>query len=82
MMMQDKVVLITGAGRGIGRAMAIMMAQHGAKVVVNDLGAGVGGEPSQAASNIAASGRINNATARWNKRIMTLPHGSVTTSEV
>jgi NAD(P)-dependent dehydrogenase (short-subunit alcohol dehydrogenase family) len=38
MIMKDKVVLITGAGRGIGRAMAIMMAQEGAKVVVNDLG--------------------------------------------
>lgn len=44
MLMKDKVVLVTGAGRGIGRAMAIMMAEHGAKVVVNDLGAGVGGE--------------------------------------
>jgi len=44
MIMKDKVVLVTGAGRGIGRAMAIMMAQEGAKVVVNDLGAGVGGE--------------------------------------
>jgi len=43
-LMKDKVVLVTGAGRGIGRAMAIMMAEHGAKVVVNDLGAGVGGE--------------------------------------
>ena len=31
--MQDKVVVITGAGRGIGRALAIGFAQHGAKVV-------------------------------------------------
>ncbi len=43
-MMKDKVVLVTGAGRGIGRAIALMMAQEGAKVIVNDLGASVGGE--------------------------------------
>ena len=41
---QDKVVVITGAGGGIGREMALAMAANGAKVVVNDIGAALGGE--------------------------------------
>lgn len=36
-LLQDKVALITGSGRGIGAAAAHLFAQHGAKVVVNDL---------------------------------------------
>jgi len=35
--LQDKVALITGSGRGIGRALAIKLASEGAKVVINDL---------------------------------------------
>ena len=37
MSFQNKVVIITGAGAGIGRAAAILFAQHGAKVVVNSV---------------------------------------------
>ena len=37
-LLEGKVAIITGAGRGIGREEALLMAKHGAKVVVNDLG--------------------------------------------
>lgn len=47
-MLQDKVAVVTGAGRGIGRDIALLMAAQGAKVVVNDIGASVGGEGSDA----------------------------------
>jgi len=37
-MLEGKVAIITGAGRGLGRAHALAMAEEGAKIVVNDLG--------------------------------------------
>ena len=36
--LQDKVAIITGAGRGIGREICLYLASEGAKIVVNDLG--------------------------------------------
>lgn len=45
-MMEGKVAIVTGAGRGIGREIALMMAAEGAAVVVNDLGVAVDGSAS------------------------------------
>jgi len=42
--LDGKVVLVTGGGNGIGRECALIAAQEGAKVVVNDLGGGLKGE--------------------------------------
>ena len=47
-LLDGKVIVVTGAGGGIGREIAIMMADAGAKVIINDIGASLHGEGQSA----------------------------------
>lgn len=73
----DRVVIITGAGRGLGRAYALALAQRGARVIVNDPGAGVdgGGETDDAAGKVVAEIRAAGGTAVPNYASVTDPVG-------
>lgn len=51
MLLEGKTAIVTGGGRGLGRSHALLLASHGANVVVNDLGGDVHGEGTGSAAD-------------------------------
>ena len=58
---QDRVAIVTGAARGIGREYALQLAAHGANVVVSDLGTGRDGRGADHSAAEAVVGEIKAA---------------------
>lgn len=68
MSVEGKVAIITGAGGGLGREHALLLAKHGAKIVVNDLGGSVDGAgQSDAADSVVAEIKAMGGAAVANK---------------
>jgi NAD(P)-dependent dehydrogenase (short-subunit alcohol dehydrogenase family) len=61
MLLKDKVAVVTGAARGIGREIALPLAKHGARVVVNDYGGSEAGSGGASAPADEVVGEIKGA---------------------
>lgn len=78
-----KVIAVTGAGRGIGRDIALLAAREGAKVVVNDIGASLSGEGGEAGPAEAVCNEIAEAggEALAHTRSIAEPEGALSLIE-
>ena len=80
--LDGKAAIVTGSARGIGRAAAELLAEHGARVLINDLDADlaeqaaaeIGGETVVFAGDLTAGGRPRGARADGGRRLRRARH--------
>ena len=83
--LDGRVAICTGSGRGVGAEVAKLMAKEGAKVIVNDPGVGGGGEggeqgPAETIANEIKAGGGEAAELRFGRQPRRLPrHGAAGT---
>ena len=64
--LKEKVAVVTGGGRGIGRGIALLLAEEGASILVNDLGCDIDGSGS---SNIPADNTVSEIQSKGGKAV-------------
>ena len=75
-LLDGKVAIVTGAGGGLGRSHSLLLAKHGAAVVVNDLG---GARDGTGGGNSMADGVVEEIKAAGGKAVAN--YGSVTDAD-
>ena len=77
-LLKEKVAIVTGAGRGVGRATALALAREGARVLVNDFGTTAAGEEdgSTCAEEVVEEIREQGGTAEVDRHSVTTAEGA------
>ena len=73
--LKGKVAIVTGAGGGIGREIALALANEGVKILANDIGVSLSGEGGSIQPAEETCGLITQKGGKLYQTLIVLPHG-------